>query len=633
HRDRSLSSGKTPTKTGVFARRREIEELALDCEKLNTDLTQMSAEREALLQTLQNQEKLHLELKDKLSVIHIEAVEFRKEREKLAFELNRLEKDHESLVGDCDRTRRSENEIMNQLTEAEKSLIEVREQVEQGEKELQICQESLVRFEKDLESIVQNASDKRIERSTLIERRNGLEEKIHKLGLERQDKQIQTERLQQSRQGDQADLEAKQEEEVQIRNQTKDYQTGLNEVLVQLADIKAAFQDTCTTLSEVRLQKEELQKRREIISSEIQDLEIRLAQEQSQLEQIKSISNERYHCDPTPLDETIQIEMEKLPLFVETLNLDWSTLCDTERRGLLDEHLKSMREKIARYGEVNLTAIQEFDDIQKRYDFLLEQKTDLENSIQILEDAIKKIEETTRVRFTETFEAVNKKFSEIFPILFNGGKAELTLVYQEGSSDPGVDIMAQPPGKRLQSITLLSGGEKARALIGKLMLEKADVLLLDEPTNDLDMETLDIFLDVLKNYDGAILIISHDRFFLDAICDEMIGIGLEETPKFYSNFEAFQEEAIEKKETKKLIKTVIEKPIRPSFQQEKKRLQVVLNKITQLEKEIKELSDSLVGNPDSKTFNLTCETLGKKQKELESFMNEWETLEMKIHQE
>ncbi|NBT57825.1 hypothetical protein EBT16_03475, partial [bacterium] len=84
HRDRSLSSGKTPTKTGVFARRREIEELALDCEKLNTDLTQMSAEREALLQTLQNQEKLHLELKDKLSVIHIEAVEFRKEREKLA---------------------------------------------------------------------------------------------------------------------------------------------------------------------------------------------------------------------------------------------------------------------------------------------------------------------------------------------------------------------------------------------------------------------------------------------------------------------------------------------------------------------------------------------------------------------
>lgn len=178
-----------------------------------------------------------------------------------------------------------------------------------------------------------------------------------------------------------------------------------------------------------------------------------------------------------------------------------------------------------------------------------------------------------------------------------------------------------------------SGGEKARALIGKLMLEKADVLLLDEPTNDLDMETLDIFLDVLKNYDGAILIISHDRFFLDAICDEMIGIGLEETPKFYSNFEAFQEEAIEKKETKKLIKTVIEKPIRPSFQQEKKRLQVVLNKITQLEKEIKELSDSLVGNPDSKTFNLTCETLGKKQKELESFMNEWETLEMKIHQE
>ena len=90
-----------------------------------------------------------------------------------------------------------------------------------------------------------------------------------------------------------------------------------------------------------------------------------------------------------------------------------------------------------------------------------EQKADLENSIRILEEAIQKIDQSTEQRFTDTFEAVRKKFNEIFPILFNGGKAELILTNPENLLEAGVDIMVQPPGKRLQSISLLSGGEKA----------------------------------------------------------------------------------------------------------------------------------------------------------------------------
>lgn len=532
HRDRSLSSGKTPTKTGVFARRREIEELVIECDKLNQELTQMNSEREALLEHLQNQEKLHLELKDKLSVIHIEAVEFRKEREKLAFELTRLERDQDSLASDLDRTLRSKSDISNQLVEVEQSLLQVQEQAQLGENELQDCQAALVQIEADLESVVQMASEKRIERSTLVERRNGLEDKIQKLEFEQEDKQTQIDRLRQSQQGNIADLESKQNEVVQIQSQMQEYQTELNQLLVKLSDMKAAFQDTCTTLTEVRLQKEELQKRRELVSGEIQDLEIRLAHEQSQLEQIKSISNERYHCDPSPLDESVQIEMEKLPLFVETLNLEWSGLGEAERRGLLEEHLKSMREKIARYGEVNLTAIQEFDDIQKRYEFLIEQKADLENSIQILEDAIKKIEETTRTRFTETFEAVNKKFTEIFPILFNGGKAELTLVYQEGSTDPGVDIMAQPPGKRLQSITLLSGGEKALTAVSLVLAifarKPSPFCLLDEVDAPLDDANVSRFNTVVKKMaeKTQFIVITHNKKTME-IAEALYGVTMQ----------------------------------------------------------------------------------------------------------
>ncbi len=172
-----------------------------------------------------------------------------------------------------------------------------------------------------------------------------------------------------------------------------------------------------------------------------------------------------------------------------------------------------------------------------------------------------------------------------------------------------------------------SGGEKARALIGKLMLEKADVLLLDEPTNDLDMETLDLFLEVLKNYEGAILIISHDRYFLDAVCNEMIGIGLDETPRIYSNFDAFQIDALEKKEAKKLKPKILDKLPKSNLQQEKKRLQVVVNKISQLEQELKTLSQKLEGMTNPEAIATICQKMSEKQTALDQLLLEWETLE------
>ena len=532
HRDRSLSSGKTPTKTGVFARRREIDELAIECEKLNVNLTQLSTERETLLTHLQNQEKLHLELKDKLSVIHIEAVEFRKEREKLQFELARLEKEQEALSSEEQRNLQTKVSVADQLKALEMESHSVSQMITETEQALQQCVISLEEKEKQSQEVARLVNEQRVERSSMIERKKSLEEKVHKLELEIEDRQEQVVRLQQSRVSDQTEFEAKEQETVQHQTEMTGSKTQLDGILVQLVDVKNGFEETCTQLSEIRLQKESLQKRRESVASEIQEIEIRLAHEQSQLDQIRNISQERYHCEPTPMDESHQMELEKLPLFVESLNIEWTTLGDTERRGLLEEHLKSMREKIARYGEVNLTAIQEFDDIQKRYEFLIEQKADLENSIQILEDAIKKIEETTRVRFTETFEAVNKKFSEIFPILFNGGKAELTLVYQEGSSDPGVDIMAQPPGKRLQSITLLSGGEKALTAVSLVLAifarKPSPFCLLDEVDAPLDDANVSRFNTVVKKMaeKTQFIVITHNKKTME-IAEALYGVTMQ----------------------------------------------------------------------------------------------------------
>lgn len=532
HRDRSLSSGKAPTKMGVFARRREIEQLAQSCQSQELALNQKNAQREALLNHLQNQEKLHTELKDKLSIIHIEAVELRKEREKLQFEFSRFEREEQSLARELEAAHSNQERVSSQLSQLGSDLILLSQESERIQAELVEVQALHVQAEDALAGLVKASSEKRIEQSSLNERKRSSDEKIHRLELELEEEKALVSRLQESVEGDHQELQSKEQETETTQEQMKVLRENWDRLLVELADCKAAFEETCTSLNEVRIQKENLQKQRERLNSDIQDLEMQLAQEQSQLERIKNISEERYHCAPQAIDETHAIDLEKLPLFKDNLNLDWSSLEDDGKRNLLEEHLTHMREKITRYGEVNLTAIQEFDDIQKRYDFLIEQKQDLENSIQILEDAIKKIEETTRVRFTETFEAVNKKFSEIFPILFNGGKAELTLVYQEGASDPGVDIMAQPPGKRLQSITLLSGGEKALTAVSLVLAifarKPSPFCLLDEVDAPLDDANVSRFNTVVKKMaeKTQFIVITHNKKTME-IAEALYGVTMQ----------------------------------------------------------------------------------------------------------
>ena len=121
--------------------------------------------------------------------------------------------------------------------------------------------------------------------------------------------------------------------------------------------------------------------------------------------------------------------------------------------------------KIERLGPVNMMAIEQFDELETRHAFLTTQRKDLVDSIAQTSEAIKRIDETTRQRFTEAFAAINHNFQDTFSTLFGGGRAGLTLLDENDPLESGIEIIAQPPGKRLQSVQLLSGGEKALTAI------------------------------------------------------------------------------------------------------------------------------------------------------------------------
>ncbi len=196
------------------------------------------------------------------------------------------------------------------------------------------------------------------------------------------------------------------------------------------------------------------------------------------------------------------------------------------------ENIEKQKQVRKNMGEVNLTAIKEYEALKDRHDFILGQRQDLVNAIESLRAAIKKINRTSLEKFNKTFHEVDQKLKEIFPILFSGGTAGLTLTDKDKPLESGVLVEVQPPGKRLSHMGLLSGGEKAlvaMALIFAIyMIKPSPFCLLDEVDAPLDEANIDRFNDLLTKIkrESQIIMVTHSRKTM-AITDCLFGITME----------------------------------------------------------------------------------------------------------
>src|SRR5262249_28031726 len=168
-------------------------------------------------------------------------------------------------------------------------------------------------------------------------------------------------------------------------------------------------------------------------------------------------------------------------------------------------------------GGVKMVAMEQLEEREPRHAFLTTQRTDLVESIAQTSEAIKRIDETTRQRFSDAFTAINANFQQMFSTLFGGGRAGLTLIDENDPLESGIEIIASPPGKRLQSVQLLSGGEKALTAIalmfGMFKYKPSPFCLLDEIDAPLDDANIGRFVDMLRGMLGQtqFIIITHSR--------------------------------------------------------------------------------------------------------------------------
>jgi chromosome segregation protein len=198
-----------------------------------------------------------------------------------------------------------------------------------------------------------------------------------------------------------------------------------------------------------------------------------------------------------------------------------------------EEAIVALRARIDRLGLVNMMAIEQFDELETRHAFLTTQRKDLVDAIAQTSEAIKRIDETTRQRFAEAFAAINRNFQETFSTLFGGGRAGLTLLDETDPLESGIEIIAQPPGKRLQSVQLLSGGEKALTAIalmfGLFKYKPSPFCLLDEIDAPLDDANIGRFVEMLRSMlqHTQFILITHNRKTME-IADRLYGVTMEE---------------------------------------------------------------------------------------------------------
>ena len=249
-----------------------------------------------------------------------------------------------------------------------------------------------------------------------------------------------------------------------------------------------------------------------------------LAEIRHQLEQIKGElqANEIRR-------QTVQEQFDELNLTPQAVVADLPDEADEKQ---WQQRVTQLAEELAQLGAVNLTAMEEYQEQAARMTFLEEQHRDLSDSLDILQQAMEKIDQECRSRFRETFDKVNQGLQGMFPRLFGGGQAYLELTERD-LLDAGVTIMARPPGKRNSSIHLLSGGEKALTAVALVFaifeLNPAPFCLLDEVDAPLDDANVGRFSQLVREMSGKVqfLFISHNKVTME-IAQHLAGVTMKE---------------------------------------------------------------------------------------------------------
>ena len=499
--------------SGILQKKREIAELSTRVQKLEQEFQQAQSAffaREGMIAHLEDQlregqqglDENHLAIAEASGELRRESSELdrlRAEREQLADEARQLDDDALELarrhkeevreLADVERALTAAHAVSDEKAAAQAALAVEIDGRQKTVREAALAANDLRQEERAALARHDTAAQSRAEAAALLGKRQGQIESAARTQHEHRDQiNAMTDVLTQKT----LVLEEAERQAAKVRE-------GADEKMAVLDETERGLKT---------LRRELEGHEQEIRSGELAAVEIRLKREH-----LAERLNERYQ---QALDDLAEPSDE--------------SEIDTEA---LSARQHEITERIARMGEVNPNAIAEYAEEKKRLDHYVAQKADLDQAIAELKEAITKINKTSKERFLETFHLVNDKFSEVIPLLFGGGTANLLLTEPDDPLESGVDIVVRPPGKKLTNINLLSGGEKALSSIGLIfsifLIKPSPFCLLDEVDAPLDDENVSRFNQLVHKMaeHSQIIVITHNKETMECV-DSLYGVTMQE---------------------------------------------------------------------------------------------------------
>ena len=510
----AVSGGSKAKGGGLLRRDKEIKELKGKVEGLKRAISAMESE-----------EKLKLERVGELSH-QLDLLEEKRRQQEL--EKASLENDYSSVEEERIRREREISLLQSELREVEddertakkerkglsKELEELGERNEVVQERIASLQQLIEEEEGHREKISQELTRWQVELASWGEKERSERNNLSRLKESHKEyAEARKNRLAEIEEADQRRVEIDREEEEKEKT------------------LKGLFEERDLVEGELRREEGERQK----ILSQVSEMEKELRERRSQLDKLQDkirsldLHNAQLEMKLSSIKERLssgyQVSLDELFKEREVEEIDGEA---TSRE------IAELKAKLEAMGPVNLVAIEENKELEERYDFLIGQQEDLIQAKESLQKVIAKVNRTIRSLFMETFEQVRKHFNGLFCTLFGGGKANLVLIDESDILESGIDIIAQPPGKRLQSISLLSGGERALTAIALIFalfkVKPSPFCLLDEIDAPLDDSNINRFTRLLQEFtsQSQFIIITHNKRTI-AMADVMYGITMEES--------------------------------------------------------------------------------------------------------
>ena len=508
----SLTGGATKQQSTLFSRKAELEQLTEKLEQMGASIYQaekaIASEKEAVI-----------EIREKLEVIKLEGDELRKLELEQRTKLLEIELEEKNLKATVTVTSSEQSSmttrktvLLQQKEEALKRLEQLKMELEEINQTVEQLTQLKSQVDTEKDTLRELSAQKRSELAVVQEQLGQLQIATAELALKRSKAKQLVESITQEIQwieNDDTNGPSEGEIEQTVVSWTEKKES-LSTDIQQNRQLRFEHQ---RTLGELEDALKELQRVHKGFLESLRAVEVKRSRIEFEMNRLQTWLEEQYELD---IDEAKEQAIEIVEIE------------QTRRR------VKLLKQSIEELGPVNLTAIEEYDRVLERHTFLTEQRNDLLEAQETLHEAIREMDEEMSARFTESFTMIRVQFRQVFRELFGGGQADLVLLDPENILETGIEIVAQPPGKKLQNLSLLSGGERALTAIALLFAilntRPVPFVILDEVEAALDEANVQRYSDYLKKLSSEtqFIVITHRKGTMEG-ADVLYGITMQES--------------------------------------------------------------------------------------------------------